>query len=223
MSLGDFLVEGAAELGINISQDELDQFILYLENLKSWNQKINLTAIKDEREIILNHFLDSLSAAFVIKDSKKLLDIGSGGGFPGIPLKIVCPQLQVTLLEAVNKKVSFMNDTIRKLELQNINAIWGRAEEIENNVPRASFDYVFTRALGSISETLRLSAPYVSEKGVIVLMRGKKGVYEWNQAKEEIGGDFELLDFKELTLPKSDIIRTIFILKPNQLSKSQNS
>ena len=224
MSLGDFLIEGARELGVIVSDNELDLFLLYLENLKKWNEGINLTAIKDDREIVLNHFIDSLSIVPFIENDRSLLDIGSGGGFPGIPLKIVHSGLKVTLLDSVNKKVSFMNDTVRKLQLKDIHAVWGRAEDVENKVPRESFDYVVTRAVGSISDTARLSSHYVSENGAIVLMRGKKGPKEWILAKEEIGGDFELVDSKKFTLPQSDLMRSIFILKHNRSSSiSQNS
>ena len=223
MSLGDFLIEGARDLGVYINDDELDLILLYVKNLKKWNERINLTSIKNDREIVLNHFIDSLSIAPFIENDKSVLDIGSGGGFPGLPLKIVLPDLHVTLLDSVNKKVSFMNDTIRKLQLQNINAVWGRAEDIENKVPRESFDYVVTRAVGSIADITRLSSPYVSDNGVIVLMKGKKGVSEWTSAIEEIGDEFELVDSKEFTLPRSDLVRSIFILKPNTVSISQNS
>ncbi|MEE8299162.1 MAG: 16S rRNA (guanine(527)-N(7))-methyltransferase RsmG, partial [Thermodesulfobacteriota bacterium] len=115
MSLREDLIVGAGELGVDVSEKDVDLFFKYLENLKNWNEKINLTSIKDDRGIIVSHFLDSISIAPIIEDGKKVLDIGSGAGFPGIPLKIVRPGLEVTMLDSVNKKVSFMNDTIRKL------------------------------------------------------------------------------------------------------------
>ncbi|GJM15907.1 MAG: ribosomal RNA small subunit methyltransferase G [Thermodesulfobacteriota bacterium] len=223
MSLRDFLIDSSREFGVEISDAQLDLFFLYLENLKKWNDRINLTAIRNDREIVLNHFVDSISVTPFIEDRKKLLDIGSGGGFPGIPIKIIRSGLNVTLLDSVNKKVSFMNDTIRKLSLQDINAVWGRAEDLSNQVHRGSFDYVVTRAVGSVVDTITLSSQYVSENGVIVLMRGKKGIQEWNEAKDKIGAGFELLDFKEFALPESDLIRTIFILRPKQLSQDQIS
>lgn len=223
MSLSDLLREGAREFGIAVSDFDLDKFILYLENLKKWNQSINLTAIKNDKEIVVNHFIDSLSVVPFIKNDGSLLDIGSGGGFPGIPVKIVMPELKVTLLDSVNKKVSFMNDTIRKLEIKNIKAIWGRAEDINNKVPRESFDYVITRAVGSIEDATKLSTPYLSKDGVIILMKGRRGYQEWSEAKEQIGGDFELLDSKEFTLPHSDLARSIFVLKPSYKSASSDS
>ncbi len=214
MSLRHDLLEGARELGVQISDKNSELFMEYLNNLKTWNDKINLTSITNDREIVISHFLDSLSIASMIEDGKRVLDIGSGAGFPGIPLKIVRPGLKVVLLDSVNKKVSFMNDTIRKLELQDIKAIWGRAEGLDNKVPPASFDYVVTRAVGSIEDTLKLSAPYVSEGGVIVLMRGKKGGEEWRAAAENAQDRFELVEFKDLTLPLSDLKRIILVLRP---------
>jgi len=213
LNLRQYLIEGARELGVDISEKDADLFFKYLENLKTWNAKINLTSIKNDREIIISHFLDSISVAPLIEDGMKVLDIGSGAGFPGIPLKIVRPGLEVTLLDSVNKKVTFMNDTIRKLRLENIKAVWGRAEKSLNDIPRHQFDYVVNRAVGSILDTLRLSSPYVSEYGVIILMRGKRGSEEWNTAIEDVENEFELLDFKDLTLPLSDLKRMILVLR----------
>jgi len=213
LNLRQYLIEGARELGVDISEKDADLFFKYLENLKTWNAKINLTSIKNDREIIISHFLDSISVAPLIEDGMKVLDIGSGAGFPGIPLKIVRPGLEVTLLDSVNKKVTFMNDTIRKLGLENIKAVWGRAEKSLNDIPRHQFDYVVNRAVGSILDTLRLSSPYVSEYGVIILMRGKRGSEEWNTAIEDVENEFELLDFKDLTLPLSDLKRMILVLR----------
>lgn len=214
MSLREFLSDGVKDFNIELSETQLDLFFLYLENLKKWNYRINLTAIKNDRDIVLNHFIDSTSIAPFIDNGKKLLDIGSGGGFPGIPLKIIRDELDVTLLDSVNKKVSFLNDTIRKLELQKIKAMWGRAEDLNNDIERNSFDYVLTRAVGRISEIAKLSHPYLAEGGIIVLMRGKKGLSEWNEVKQELRDKFELVEIKEFNLPQTDQLRTIIVLKP---------
>jgi 16S rRNA (guanine527-N7)-methyltransferase len=213
LTLNDLLTEGAEELGVIISVSQSELFLSYLENLKKWNERINLTAIKEDRGIVINHFIDSLSAAPLIDDKKNLLDIGSGGGFPGIPLKIVLPELDVTLLDSVNKKVSFLNDTIRKLQLKNIRAVWGRAEDENNNIQRKSYGYVLTRAVGSFDEIVSLCSPYLSENGVIILMRGKLGTSEWNQYEKKKPGVVELVDSKEFELPFSDQKRSIFVLK----------
>ena len=213
MNLKDDLLKGANDLGVEISDRQSDLFFEYLKNLKQWNEKINLTAIKDDRDIIISHFLDSLSVAPMIQNGKVLLDIGSGAGFPGIPLKLIHQSLKVTLLDSVNKKVSFMNDTIRILKLADINAIWGRAEDIENKVPRGSFDYVITRAVGSITDTLRLSSPYLATDATIILMKGRMGNQEWDAVAQDVEKSYELIDLKEMTLPFSDSKRFIIALK----------
>ncbi len=143
-----------------------------------------------------------------------MLDIGTGGGFPGIPLKIVRPGLRLTLLDSNNKKISFLKDSIRKLALNNTNAVWGRAEDAENGVPRKHYDYVVTRAVGSIHDIIRLSSPYVSDDGFIVLMRGKKGSEEWAQESNLVEDNYYLVDFREFVLPNSDYQRTVIVLKP---------
>lgn len=214
MNLGAFLVEGAKEFGVDVSDNQLDQFFKYLENLKKWNNRINLTAITTDREIVLNHFIDSISIVPLINSQSNMLDIGSGGGFPGIPVKIVCPDLNATLLDSVNKKVLFMNDTIRNLKLKNIKAVWGRAEDPENNIPRNSFHYVVTRAVGAIADIVKLSRPYLNDHGLMVLMRGKRGTSEWTESKKELDSQFKLIDIKEFSLPYSDQLRTIIVLKP---------
>ena len=195
------LKEGAAELGVDLTQIQIDQFITYLENLKLWNKRINLTAINDEQEIVISHFLDSISVVPLLEPNKSLLDIGSGAGFPGIPIKIVSGSLDITLMDSVNKKVSFMKDVIRTLGLRGITAIWGRAEDEANAVDRSGFDYVVTRALGEILALVELSAPYLKPGGQIILMRGKAGVREWNEALQHIGANFRLIGISEFDLP----------------------
>ncbi len=214
MSLTDLLINGAKELGVKLSDKQLELFMKFLDNLNSWNKQINLTAIKDEREIIVNHFLDSLSIASDIEDNKRLLDIGTGGGFPGIPLKIVRPGLHVTLLDSNNKKISFLKDTVRKLALKNTKAVWGRAEDAQNGLPRGHYDYVVSRAVGSIHDMVNLSSSYVSSEGHIVLMRGKKGREEWLHESEIIEDKYHIVDYREFELPYSDSFRTVIVLKP---------
>ena len=211
--LRDLLAKGAKMLRVDVSDKALDLFLQYLENLKKWNSSINLTAIKDDKEIVLNHFLDSISVVRLIANCGDVLDIGSGGGFPGIPIKIVRPELNITLLDAVNKKVSFMNDTIRKLELKDIRAIWGRAEDSGNNIPRNCFDYVITRAVGGIEEITQLGLPYLSENGEMILMRGRQGISEWNRVKNEVRDRVEFKNCIEFTLPFIEKKRTIIVLK----------
>lgn len=171
----DMLITGAKELDIEIREAEEKAFLLYLEELKKWNEKINLTSLHSDKDIVVKHFLDSLSVVRFLKDNKvsSLLDIGSGGGFPGIPLKIVMPELKITLLEAIGKKVIFLKHIIRTLGLNDIEAIKGRAED-EGIIKTHSkfFDCVISRALCSIKDYVALSKPYIKEKGIILAMKG---------------------------------------------------
>lgn len=205
------LIEGASELGVRLSQGQVGQFMRYLDLLMFWNKKINLTSLRDEKEIVVSHFLDSISAAPLILESSRLLDIGSGGGFPGIPLKIVSPSLRVTLLDSVHKKVMFMSEVIRELGLTGIEALRGRAEDEDNGIERGSFDFVITRAFGVIPKILELSAPYLAERGRIILMRGKSGEGEWQHAQKVIRGRFRLVEIKLLSLPHGGQSRVILV------------
>ena len=186
--IADMLIAGAKELNIEMRESNIKAFSLYLEELKKWNEKINLTSLRSDRDITVKHFLDSLTAARFLKDNKvsSLLDIGSGGGFPGIPLKIVMPELKVTLLEAIEKKVNFLKHIIRTLGLDNIEAIKGRAEDEEIiKTYKSSFDCVISRALSSIKDYINLAKPYIKvtpfykgglggikENGIILAMKG---------------------------------------------------
>ena len=128
--LFSYLADYAVEFDFSISQEEISRFDIYLRELKAWNEKFNLTAIKEDREIVIKHFLDSLTPLRLIKPGSILLDIGSGAGFPGIPLKIVEPSLNITLIDSVNKKVTFMKHIIEELGLSGIEAIHTRAEDL---------------------------------------------------------------------------------------------
>ncbi len=157
----EILYEGASRLGVDLSGEAAGLFMRYLEELKTWNRKMNLTGLKNDRDIIISHFLDSISAARFVPEGARLLDIGSGAGFPGIPLKIVSPTLTVTLLDASHKKVMFMREIVRELRLEGISAVWGRAEDEGNGIERRSFDCVISRAVGQVHDILNLSAPYL--------------------------------------------------------------
>ncbi len=215
MNPNELLKQGSFELGIRIADGELELFTLYFNLLKLWNAKMNLTSITDERGIVISHFLDSLSVAPFIDKRSSVLDIGSGGGFPGIPLKIVRPSLKVTLLDSVYKKVLFMKEVVRNLGLKEIKAVWGRAEDLNNNLPRGGFDYVVTRAVGSPIDVIRLSAPYISDRGFIVLMRGKDDVQDsyWTDRIEEENQNFTLVERKGITLPFGCQKRVILVFQ----------
>lgn len=209
----EMLSEGASRLSIELSDEDVALFIRYLDELKVWNRKINLTGLTTDRDIIINHFLDSLSAYHFVREGTRLLDIGSGAGFPGIPLKIVSPSLEVTLLDSSHKKVMFMRELVRSLGLERISAVWGRAEAVGNSIERSSFDRVISRAVGQIPDILRLSDPYLAAKGRIILMRGRRVGEEWKHSEAQVKGRFKLVEKRELTLPFGGQSRAIFAVE----------
>jgi 16S rRNA (guanine527-N7)-methyltransferase len=175
--LPEAFVESLHRLGLAGSHlsTVIEQFLRYRQELLDWNTRINLTAITDPEEVLFKHFLDSLSLLLAYdKPQCRLLDIGSGAGFPGLPLKIVRPQWQVTLLEATGKKVTFLRHMIEVLQLEGVEAVHGRAEELAHNGSfRASFDVVTARAVASLPMLLEYAAPFCRVGGQIILP--KKG------------------------------------------------
>ena len=169
----DLIHEGAKYFDIHIDKREIDQFAIHALELMKWNQKTNLTAITDPLEVAVKHFLDSIVPVNIIPSNASLLDIGSGGGFPGIPLKIILPSLSVTLIDASRKKVSFLKHIIRILELKNIDALNIRAAEFANKPGIAkTFDVIISRALSSMTSFALSALPFLKKEGVIIAMRG---------------------------------------------------
>ncbi|HEY6542308.1 MAG TPA: 16S rRNA (guanine(527)-N(7))-methyltransferase RsmG [Ktedonobacteraceae bacterium] len=178
MSQGDALdvfVQALQGLDPAIEDQQVQQFLRYRQELIEWNSRFNLTAITDPGEILFKHFLDSVSLLMAYdKLQARVLDIGAGAGFPGIPLKIVRPRWRVVLLEATGKKVAFLRHVIETLELRNVEAVQGRAEELAHQqVYRASFNLVTARAVASLPVLLEYAAPYCRVEGQIILP--KKG------------------------------------------------
>jgi 16S rRNA (guanine527-N7)-methyltransferase len=173
--LSDNFYAGLSQLGLTLNDQQLAQFLLYQQELLDWNTRFNLTAITDPEGVQIRHFLDSLSLLAVYDGPQtRLLDIGSGAGFPGLALKIARPEWDVTLLEATGKKVTFLRHIIEMLQLEGIVAVQGRAEELAHQgAYRAKFDLVTARAVASLSALLEYSAPYCRVGGSIILP--KKG------------------------------------------------
>jgi 16S rRNA (guanine527-N7)-methyltransferase len=167
------LNEGAKALGVGLGEGQIDLFLTYLEELKRWNRKINLTKITIDSGIITRHFLDSLTLCRHLKGAKRLLDIGTGAGFPGLPVKIAMPQVEVTLMDSIGKKVFFLRHIIRRLNLKGVEAIKARAgDRVVGNRLKGSFDFVVSRAVSGLEDFLRLAIPYLSEGGTVIAMKG---------------------------------------------------
>ncbi len=183
---GKFLMQKAKENDIELSKEMVSKFYLYMNNLIEWNEKINLTAIKNEKDIIIKHFIDSI-VINEYADGDRLLDIGSGAGFPGIPLKIINEKMEVDLVDAVNKKVNFMNDSIEKLNLKNIKAMHVRAEEMAHERKyRESYDIVVSRAVANMSTLVEYMLPFVKVGGRCLCLKGPSCEEEINVSKNAI-------------------------------------
>ena len=208
------LIEWARVFGINLDERTLEAFVLYQKELLKWNQKISLTAVRTEKGIIVKHFLDSLSVFPYLSSPYSLLDIGSGAGFPGIPLKIVSPSLNITLIDSVRKKVDFQRHILRMLDLKGIEAIHGRVQdkEILNNLG-GRFDIVISRAFSDLRTFLILSFPFLKEGGRAIAMKGEAGNDEIRLFAEAEGIRFRLPEIIPLTLPSSSFKRTILVFK----------
>jgi 16S rRNA (guanine527-N7)-methyltransferase len=183
----EIFVEGLQQLGLDPHDEQLlATFESYRQELLDWNTRINLTAITDLQDILLKHFLDSLSLLKAYTDSEaRLLDIGSGAGFPGLPLKIVRSQWHVALLEATGKKTLFLRHMVETLQLRDVEIIHGRAEELAHKPEyRATFDIVTARAVSALPTLLEYCAPYCRVGGVIVLPKKGDLTEELQQAKQ---------------------------------------
>lgn len=211
----EVLKNGASELRIELSENNLQKFYKYKEILKEWNNKINLTAILDDCDIATKHFIDSLSIESYIKNDKvSLIDVGTGAGFPAIPIKILKYNIDVVLLDSLEKRIKFLDAVIDGLELSNIKAIHGRAEDVGmNNNYREKFDYAVARAVASLPVLLEYCLPFVKKDGLFIAMKGSN-VDEINNSKNALkilGG--EIIEVKEFSLPNSDYKRNIILVR----------
>lgn len=202
-------------ININISEDEIENFKIYMELLLEWNEKINLTAITDENDIVLKHFVDSLTIKKYISENEKIIDIGTGAGFPGIPLAIMNKNNEITLMDSLNKRIVFLNDVIDKLKLNNVKAIHSRAEELARNKNhREKYDVAVSRAVANLSTLVEYMLPFVRIGGKCICMKGPNIEEELKNAKKaikELGG--EVIKIENFKLPESDNERNIVIIK----------
>ena len=224
--LPEAFVESLHRLGLEGSRlsTVVEQFLRYRQELLDWNTRINLTAITDPEEVLIKHFLDSLSLLTVYdRPGARLLDIGAGAGFPGLPLKIMRPQWQVVLLEATGKKVTFLRHMIEVLQLEGVEAVHGRAEELGRKAEyRASFDVVTARAVASLPTLLEYAAPFCRVGGQIILpKKGElaKELVQGKRAAHQLG-----LAFKAdvaVTLPGLADGRRLLVWEQQELCPAQ--
>ena len=210
--------EKSRELKIRFSVEQLEQFFEYMNLLIEWNEKINLTAITDPEEIILKHFIDSITILKELEDNSKIVDVGTGAGFPGIPLSIMNSTLKITLVDSLNKRLIFLQEVVNKLNLKNIEIVHARAEEFgQNKKYRESFDFATSRAVANLSTLSEYLIPLVKVNGKVISMKAADAQDEINEAQKAIeilGGKIEKIE--EFNLPQSDIGRTVITIKKDK-------
>ncbi len=211
----DYLRDYAKKLHINLTDEKCERFIRYYNILVEWNSKINLTAITDYEEVVVKHFIDSLSIVNIvdINGSNSLIDIGTGAGFPGIPLKIVFPSLEVVLVDSLDKRVKFLNHVIKELDLKNIKAVHARAEEFGHTNYREKFDFCVTRAVSNLSVISEYCLPLVKIGGYFIPYKSrevKQEIEDYEIAIEELGGVID--DVSIFELPDTDITRSLILI-----------
>lgn len=201
-------------IDIEFDDKQLNQFYEYMNLLLEWNEKINLTAITAPEEIILKHFIDSLTINRYIEQNRSIADVGTGAGFPGIPLKIYRPDLKVTLVDSLNKRINFLNEVIYKLNLKDINTVHSRIEDFgKDKKYREKFDYVTARAVANLATLSEYLIPISKIEGKCICMKGNDIKEEIDCSKNAInllGGKVDKIDRFEL--PNSDISRNIIII-----------
>ena len=208
--------------GIELNKRQMCQFLDYYKLLTEWNEKINLTAITDFEEVCLKHFADSLSLVKMFSSSeelnsflagKSLADVGTGAGFPGIPLKIFCPDLKVKLFDSLDKRIKFLDTVIDNLELKEIEAVHGRAEDLARTDYREAFDYSTARAVAALPILCEYCLPFVKTGGLFIAYKSdvSEELNSSSRALEVLGG--KIARRETFTLPESDISRTILFFE----------
>lgn len=209
----DILVRGGALIGVPLTDQVVESYLYYIEQLKKWNRKINLTSLTGDVEIGVKHFVDSLTVVPYLHGAERVLDIGTGAGFPGLPLKIASPAIDLLLLESSQKKCFFLRHLVRELKLEGVQIVHGRAQGREIKERYAGgFDLVLSRALADLPASLQLALPYPKGGGHIVSMRGKKGEQEESEVDWTSLG-LQLIEMRNVTLPFVEETRVLLLLQ----------
>lgn len=225
MELNEFkelMKENLKELNIELSDLQLEQFYKYMNILVEWNKFMNLTGITEPKEVITKHFIDSLTVLDKVDKNASVIDVGTGAGFPGIPIKIAFPQTKIVLLDSLNKRIKFLNEVIEKLELKDIETIHGRAEEYgRNKSHRGKYDVAIARAVAPLNILLEYLMPFAKVNGKCLCMKGSSSEEEIKNSKNAVkllGG--ELIETKDFYIPNTDIKRRI--VQINKVKETNN-
>ena len=203
-------IEELKKINIDITKDQLNKLDKFYKILIEWNSKINLTRITEEKDVYLKHFYDSLTLNKVVdlKSINTLCDIGTGAGFPGIVLKIVFPNLKITLIDSLQKRVNYLNEVIKELELDNIEAIHTRGEDF-----KGQYDVVTSRAVANIEKLLNYTMHLVSKDGVFVAMKGNIEEELNQEVQNKINKKYKIIKIESFLLPIEESKRSLVIIK----------
>ena len=209
MNKKEFLEE-LAKIGINPTEEQLSQLDKFYHLMLEWNEKINLTRITAEKEVYLKHFYDSLTLNKVIdlKNVNTLCDVGTGAGFPGVVLKIVFPNLRITLIDSLLKRVNYLNEIIKELKLQDIEAIHSRGEDY-----KGEFDVVTSRAVANIEKLVDYTMHLVSKNGVFVAMKGNIDKELTESVAKKLNKKYRIIKIEKFTLPIENSERSLVVIK----------
>lgn len=198
------------ELEIELTEEQLELLNQFYHLLINWNEKINLTRITEEKDVYLKHFYDSLTIVKVVDLNKKetLCDVGTGAGFPGIVLKIAFPHLKITLLDSLNKRVIYLNEIIKELNLENIKAIHTRGEDYKE-----TFDVVTARAVANIEKLVTYTMHLVKKEGVFVAMKGNVEEELTNNIQKKIEKKYKIKNIEKFLLPKESSMRSLVVIE----------
>lgn len=218
MDFNSFLEEmrvNLSALNLDLSDEHIRNFFDFMNLLIEKNKVMNLTGITEPKEVILKHFIDSLTILKYINENDSVIDVGTGAGFPGIPLKIARKSLEITLLDSLNKRINFLNEVIENISLDKIKTIHGRAEDFGQNAEyREKYDVAVSRAVAPLNILLEYMLPFVKVGGKCICMKGSNCDEEIDNAKNAIkilGGKIEKIE--KFNLPNSDNNRTILVIK----------
>lgn len=217
MNIDEFkrvFLEEAKKIDIVVTDDMINKFYSYMLGIIEWNEKVNVTAITEEKMFIVKHFIDSLTVNRFVKDRKTIIDIGTGAGFPGIPLKILNPELKVTLIDSVNKKLNVIRDLSEKIGLEKLEIIHTRAEDLASKSEyREMYDIATTRAVSNFSTIVEYMLPFVKIGGCAVCMKGPNYKEELKEARNAIkilGGEMECIESLNVN---EDLERNIIVVR----------
>ena len=209
------IIDLSKKINVQLNDEQTTKYFKYMNLLLDWNEKINLTAITEVDDVILKHFIDSMTILKYIEDGSKIIDVGTGAGFPGIPIAIMKEDTEINLLDSLNKRINFLKEVCSELKIDNVEAIHGRAEEMgQNKQHREKYDITISRAVANMTTLVEYLLPFVKVGGICICMKGAEIDKELEEAKfaiKELGG--EIVNQEKFMLPNSDMARNIVLIK----------